>query len=146
MISLASRAAMAPPTVTTVRAMNATSVASTMCDGSSLLVELHLDLPELVWRREHQHVRRVLQAGLVVGGQLVVVAHGERIEGGGADAKPAEDAPAIVHGRPVVLLVLRLVPHHRLHLDGHGDAVARNRAELAARALVLLEQVPPLEA
>ena len=60
-------------------------------------------------------------------------------------AKSAEHAPAVVNRWPDVLLVVGAVELELLHLYGHCDSVASYGAELAAGALVLDEEVPPLE-
>src|SRR5574340_391820 len=58
---------------------------------------------------------------------------------------PRRHAPAVVHRRPDVLLVLRPPFRDLLHVDGHRHPVAGDGAQLAPRALLEVEDVPPLE-
>src|SRR5712692_5158736 len=77
MISFASSAMMALPTVTTI---NARKTMSAVLDDPLLRVEFHLVLLPLQLGRDGEHVRGVLQAHLVVGRELVFVGHEEGVK------------------------------------------------------------------
>src|SRR5687767_1759762 len=136
MSSRASSAIMAVPTVRT-----ATAIKTGSAMRGPPVVYHDLDIALVLWL-DRKLGRRVDQVLLGERGQLIVVCHKERVERARVDAQPAEHALAKVNlGHDGLLVLLpRLVDLD--HADGFRDAFARYRAELAASALVVEQDVP----